>query len=709
MVVAASLTLLPPPASAQRDDGDAPAQQASAAAAPASQPPGGVDDDPLAITIDSLTPSVIPDRGRVTIAGTVTNTSDETWSGVNLYPLTSTALPMTTIDELDAAAQADDDLVVGERIIQISDQIPVLAPGQVSTYTLRVPRSYLGDTEGVHWLGVHALAQNDEGRDDVADGKARTFLPLVGPNRTPVEAALVLQLRRRIEHAVDGRIAQPERWATDLAVGGRLRSIVELGAAAGGRPITWLVDPAVLASVNALVAGNASRLPPPPEPDESDPEEPGEPGESPSPTELGLTADPTDTAAVAAAAAEGQAWLAQLQPALAGQQLLALPHGDIDASAASRLRPGLLRDAHTTSATVMAAMGLAGTPAIGSPNGFLNPTAIAEVDPAATVLVSNAAVGTDAPPVASIGGREVVLTSSTAIEGGPGPDDPYATVAVRQRILSEAAVRLLSRGRDPLVVALPTDWAPQDMSEFFPGLDVDWLELAHLSEVTDRTAESVDPESYVYPDYQEAYELDSANFAAADELAISGATMQQVLLSNETVGATVTREANTLTSYWQRPRPNAARVAGDRSRAWIETTLGRVTIDGPPSVTLSSDTGQFPATVRNGLDEPVVVRVDAVPSDGLSVEVPDEVELDPGESVRLRLSATTEAIGTHTVRLVVSSIDGEPLGSSDELPIRSNQVSQIIWIFIVAGGGLLLGAIAVRLFRRIRRARVGTA
>ena len=44
--------------------------------------------------------------------------------------------------------------------------------------------------------------------------------------------------------------------------------------------------------------------------------------------------------------------------------------------------------------------------------------------------------------------------------------------------------------------------------------------------------------------------------------------------------------------------------------------LGRVTIDGPVSVTLSSDTGQFPASVRNGLDEPVIVRVGADASTG---------------------------------------------------------------------------------------------
>jgi hypothetical protein len=134
-------------------------------------------------------------------------------------------------------------------------------------------------------------------------------------------------------------------------------------------------------------------------------------------------------------------------------------------------------------------------------------------------------------------------------------------------------------------------------------------------------------------------------------------------------------------------------------------TLGRVTIDGPVSVTLSSDSGQFPASLRNGLDEPVIVRVAADASNGLSVELPDEVALDPGETTRLRLSASTDRVGSHTVRLYVATTDGTPTGSEAELPIRSNQVSQIIWIVIVAGGGLLFGAIALRLIRRVRRPR----
>jgi len=668
---------------------------------------------PLSVTIDSLNPSVIPTTGPVTISGTVTNTSEDTWSGVNVYPLTSSAVSMTTVKELDAAARADDDLVVGERIVEVSDQIPILSPGQVAPYVLRVPRRFLATSEGVHWLGVHTLGQNDEGRDEIADGKARTFLPLVEGNKS-VEASLILQLRRRIDYTADGRIDRPDRWASDLSLTGRLQNLVDLGASAGSGSVTWLLDPAVVETVGALVAGNGSRMVAPAADGEEPPGDPGgeaggtDPTALPAPTNAPLGSAATDPTAVAAAAAAGQVWLDRLQTALAGKQILTLPYGDVDASAASRLDPTLLTTAHTMSATAMAALGLTGTPAIGSPSGFLNPAALAQPDPATTVLVTNSAVGIDAPTLMEIGGQQVVLTSATAIQGGPGPDDPFATIAMRQRILSEAAVRLLSAGREPLVVALPTDWVPEDLTDFFPGLEVDWLDLVPLSTITgspDRVPEQLAQDDYDYPAFQETYELDSTNFVAADALRTAGDTISKVLLENPSIGKAVTRESATVTSYWQRATSTGAAAAAQRSTASIRSNLGRVTVDGPPSVTLSSATGAFPATIRNGLDEPVLVRVEAVASSGLTVQVPQAFELDAGESTRLRLSATTRRVGAHTVELVVAAADGTPLGATAELPVRSNQVSQIIWIVIVAGGGLLFGAIAVRLFRRVRRAR----
>ena len=112
------------------------------------------------------------------------------------------------------------------------------------------------------------------------------------------------------------------------------------------------------------------------------------------------------------------------------------------------------------SATALAGLGLTSAPVLASPSGYLHPDAIADASPDTTLLVTSDAVGVEAPTVADVGGREVLLTSATAVDGGPGPDDRLATVALRQRVLAEAAVRAArAPGREPLVVTLPTDWS----------------------------------------------------------------------------------------------------------------------------------------------------------------------------------------------------------------------------------------------------------
>ena len=71
------------------------------------------------------------------------------------------------------------------------------------------------------------------------------------------------------------------------------------------------------------------------------------------------------------------------------------------------------------------------------------------------MLVSDQAFVGDPPGVADLDGHKLVVASSAAATGGPAPGDRIGGIGLRQRILSEAALRLLEPGRDPLVVVLP--------------------------------------------------------------------------------------------------------------------------------------------------------------------------------------------------------------------------------------------------------------
>ena len=73
------------------------------------------------------------------------------------------------------------------------------------------------------------------------------------------------------------------------------------------------------------------------------------------------------------------------------------------------------------------------------------------------------------------------------------------------------------------------------------------------------------------------------------------------------------------------------------------------------------------------------------------------------------LSVTTTTSRVHNVTLMVTDASGVPLGATDELPIRSVLVSDVIWVIIGVGVGTLFLAIGLRLRRRILAARRAAA
>ena len=100
------------------------------------------------------------------------------------------------------------------------------------------------------------------------------------------------------------------------------------------------------------------------------------------------------------------------------------------------------------------------------------------------------------------------------------------------------------------------------------------------------------------------------------------------------------------------------------------------------------------------------VKIRAVADPPLKVDVPTEtIELAADSQRTVLLNASSSGVGIRNLTLQLTDVDDVPLGSADDLPVRSNRVSSVIWLIIGVGVALLFGAIAVRLFRRIRAAR----
>ncbi len=211
---------------------------------------------------------------------------------------------------------------------------------------------------------MHALGEGPDGRDDFTDGRARTFLPMVPesrPGRLPT--AVVVPLRRQLLHTDAGAVDDLAAWTTALSPGGRLRSLVDFGASAGDRPVTWVVDPALVDVVRRLAEGNPGRsLAPNLENDENDGEDPPSDEPSAAPTEVPTPAEPSTADAeessdspldldsldpvVQAAADAAQSWLTRLGGAIGPEdEVLSLPYGDVDVAGAAAHDPELFRRA----------------------------------------------------------------------------------------------------------------------------------------------------------------------------------------------------------------------------------------------------------------------------------------------------------------------------------------------------------------------------
>lgn len=253
------------------------------AASPAAAAERGDDDPtPLTVRLTAMAPSAVTPQGDLELSGSVRNDSDEVWTDVNVAPFVGD-VAITTRAELGLAAQTPEETAVGSRLDTPGTFVGVgdLVPGEELDFQLRVPREELppASAPGVYWVGAHALGTSSEGRDSVADGRARTFVPVLPQQATGraadstgrtvgtdqartaeqgdvVPVSLVLPLRQTALRGSDGSLLEPGRWVEASGVDGRLDRISRFAATADDRPLGWLLDPGVVDALSDLGQGN---------------------------------------------------------------------------------------------------------------------------------------------------------------------------------------------------------------------------------------------------------------------------------------------------------------------------------------------------------------------------------------------------------------------------------------------------------------------
>ncbi|MCW2806709.1 MAG: hypothetical protein JWQ93_664 [Marmoricola sp.] len=674
---------------------------------------------PLSVELTSMTPSQIPSKGVITLTGVVRNDSTEDWLDINVAPFLSRT-PITTRDELARAAATPANEAVGERLTDSGTYAAVgdLTPGRAVPFSLRVPVTSLlisGDP-GVYWIGVHALGTDAAGRDLVADGRARTFIPLVAPRQArtrSVAVSVVLPLRERARRAADGSLNGPTRWVTLTAPDGRLTRLVDFGASAGRAPVSWLVDPAVLDALDdfsrgnpplslrsAQRAGNGSGGA-----DNGDPtgdsggDSGGQPSGSPSPTD---SASPEPGSPSEEQRQRARSVLDAFLGTARSHPLFTLGYSDPDVAALARHRPSLINRSDALAEKQMSARGLRGPKIVAPPSGYFDPRLLGEVPRDSTLLLSDAGRLSDPPLSRLPSGQEMVMSDARASTGGPAPADPRDPLALRQRILSEAALEVAKGAAPtrPIVVSVPGSWDPGAnwrQADFFGGLQVPWVRMASMP----RGASTTYGGQLVHGRAQLALEIRGSNVSATRTLIRTSDVLRHLLTTPNEATDRLVGAALQASSYSARPTPD---LAARQVLALDDTVRGRmakVQVTGTDFVTLSGGSGSLTVTLVNGLGLPITVGLKARTDPQVKVETPDPVDMQPGQRTTLRLQVTS-GVGVHDVTIYPVTHEGEETGTPLTFSLRTSQVGRLIWYIISAGGALLAVMTVRRVVLRIR-------
>ncbi|MCW2757049.1 MAG: hypothetical protein JWO46_795, partial [Nocardioidaceae bacterium] len=336
-------------------------------------------------------------------------------------------------------------------------------------------------------------------------------------------------------------------------------------------------------------------------------------------------------------------------------------------------------------------------------DGRISAKALAALDPTTTVLVDQAGVtldpaNADATLARSAQGQTLALTDDAAAQGGPGPTPATDALAMRQRILSEAALRSVDGDANPLVVSLPDTWDPGPdwtSADFFRGLDRPWTRLESLG-TGDTAATSV-----AYPRTAAKAQIDQRQVDSAKEVARAGRVYADALTEPGNLAEAFRRLALEGTSYHARGDASSVRDADDEVRA-VHDRLAGIRVVGSPFVTMSGGSGSFVVTLVNDLARPVKIGLAASTSNAdLKITAPRKsVVLPAGQRTTVRVEASSRQTGVRAVTLTPVTQDGARVGTPIRFTVRSSQVSSLVWGVMAGAFALLVVTIARRAIKR---------
>jgi hypothetical protein len=654
----------------------------------------------LAVRIVSFEPAIPTAGSRLTIRGTVSNTSRAPVDEVAVaLRISSTPLPSRgEIPEVLAGSGTRVGMGVPDAARPIADQ---LAAGAVSDFALSVPVDDLGlAAPGVYVTGVEALGSTGTGvvRQDLD----RTFLPW-WPEGTAVQPLLLTTLWPLVGAPLRDAtgILLNEEPAVEMSPTGRLATLVGAAAARPG-VVSMVVDPQVVEAAADMADGYMVRA------------------------EEGTT-DGVRSSEVAR-------FLAELREAVADPQadVVGMLYGQPDLTAALRGRVlgPLLGQREAVDATTEAVLGRSLPAEVAVvPGGVADePTlaALAEGQVRVTVL-SDRALVLSSPTYFTASGSvllptqegelPVLATDRRLSEALAMPmATPADRTAAQQRLLAETLVTVAELPETQrLLVAMPEPgWNPPiDGARMVVDTiaSAPWVVPTTVADALAREPSTLPRTLIPYGPDQVAQEI-PADQVDRVRAQIRGLRDYAQVLTDPTSLPTSTPTTPTRgVSAWFRGDPTAGAELVAIVDQQVAGALASVRVVSSGSITVSGASGTIPVTVENLGTAPVTVglTMSSTPPQLFSADPVPPFQIEPQRRRSVEVVAQVAAAGPVPVSIQLTTSTGDPFGEPGELTVSSSAYANAARILVRVALGALLLAVVVHGVRRARRRRRATA
>ncbi|MFF3612425.1 DUF6049 family protein [Streptomyces sp. NPDC002580] len=683
-----------------------PAQAAETAAVADATGSGAVD-----IHLDSLSPSAPTDGDTVTVSGSVTNKSRQTITdghvGIRVGPSLSSRSAIDTAARRTSFQPGLDAAEVGGKYVA---KVTRLAAGSSQRFSISVPVKELDlGSDGVYQLGVSLTGRTTAQQWDQILGIKRTFLPWQPDaadtkTKTTYLWPLISTVHLTAETGSDEQqtpVFKNDDLAKEISPGGRLDQLLSLGS---GLDVTWVLDPDLLASVDAMHGGYRIQ------------QEDG-------------TTIPGENRAVATA------WLAKLEKAVQNQNVVALPFADPDlASLAHRGKDVTGSLSHLKDATDVAAETVETIAHVKPSTDFAWPVDGA-VDPSIVQVATSAGAdkvlvrsdslretgGLQYTPSAArpIGGGTTAVVAderlSTAFQGDMVRAD-NSTLAVQKFLAQSLMINLQDTDDERSIVVapqrMPTASQAQSMAAALRVLQQgNWTESQGLAEAAkakpDPGATTKVPPTSAYPSALRNRELPRAAFERIQQTQSKLDKFRLILTDESRVVTPFGRAIDRGMSLSWRGRPTEAASFRQGVETYLDGLMNLVHLIPKSDAKLSGRSATIPVTVQNNLVQGVghlVLRLTSQQPTRLKIgNAEQQIQVAGEHSQSVKFTTSTKANGPVKVVAQLYTEDGQPYGSPVTFEVKVTEITSTVML-VIGGGVLLLVLAGFRMYTQRKRA-----